>query len=252
MRPHSFLLAVRSRSAHRTTRIAKHPHRRPAFRANLESLEPRLVLNGVSPIDIGPPIAVENTYATDEDTVLAGNVITDDTGSGSDSADAPGIPLIVTAVNGETLEAGVPIVLDSGARLTMAPDGSFAYDPQTSATLSSLPAGGAGTDTFSYTVSHGFGDIISFGDSLSDVGRLLEIVGEELFDPVPGTRRVNRPERMATTSAGLRWSDDDLRRLVQLTRTQDFASGQKRTQRGQAVRCCQASNASIIFCLRAR
>lgn len=177
----SFLFSPGSRS---TRRSAGRFHRKPALRLAVEPLEQRLVLNGVSPLDLGPPVAVENFYGTNEDTVLDDvNVIVDDTGSGADAPAAPGIPLIVTAVNGQTLEGGVPIELDSGATLAMKPDGSFTYDPQTSVTLSSLPTGTTGTDTFSYTVSHGFTDIISFGDSLSDVGRLLQIVGEENFPP---------------------------------------------------------------------
>lgn len=165
-----------SRAIMNTRPIARH-------RSVVEQLEPRLALNGTSPFDFGPPIAVENNYGTNEDTVLEGNVIVDDTGSGADASGQPGIPLIVTEVDGQTLEAGVPIELDSGATLTMEPDGSFAYDPQTSDTLSALPTGDTGTDTFTYTVSHGFTDIISFGDSLSDVGRLLQIVGEENIPP---------------------------------------------------------------------
>jgi phospholipase/lecithinase/hemolysin/WD40 repeat protein len=176
----SFFFAPCSRSPRRAAGKFHHSRRKPALRPTVEALEPRLVLNGASPLDLGPPVALENGHATNEDTVLEDvNVIADDTGSGTDSPAAPGIPLIVTAVNGQTLEVGTTIELDSGATLTMDPDGSFSCDPQSSAALSSLPAGTTGTDSFTYTVSHGFTDIISFGDSLSDVGRLLQIVGEE-------------------------------------------------------------------------
>ncbi len=176
----SFFFAPCSRSPRRAAGKLHHSRRKPALRPTVEALEQRLVLNGTSPLDLGPPVALENGYATNEDTVLEDvNVVADDTGSGTDSPAAHGIPLIVTAVNGQTLEVGATIELDSGATLTMDPDGSFTYDPQSSAALSSLPAGTTGTDSFTYTVSHGFTDIISFGDSLSDVGRLLQIVGEE-------------------------------------------------------------------------
>ena len=89
-----------SRSPRRTAGEFHHVHRKLASRLVVESLEPRLVLNGSYPQDLGPPVAVENNYATEEDTVLNGNVnvIADDTGSGADAPAALGIPLIVTAV----------------------------------------------------------------------------------------------------------------------------------------------------------
>lgn len=145
--------------------------RKRSFRPRVERLEPRLVLNGL-------PVAIDNAFAVDEDHVLSDNVLSDD------AATNPGIPLVVTAVNGEVLVAGAPIVLDSGATLTLGAGGAFEYDPRTSAALSSLPSGGAATDTFTYTVSHGFGEIVSFGDSLSDIGNMYQLTGGT-FPPAP-------------------------------------------------------------------
>ena len=44
-----------------------------------------------------------------------------------------------------------------GAAVTVNPDGSFSYDPTTSATLQALAAGESATDTFTYTISDGQG-----------------------------------------------------------------------------------------------
>ena len=87
-----------------------------------------------------PPIGTEDTYATDEDSPVSGNVITDDTGSGLDS-DPDGDPITVTTVEGRPITDG-PITLVSGATVTMAPDGTFTYDP--SGAQNDLSAGATG------------------------------------------------------------------------------------------------------------
>jgi phospholipase/lecithinase/hemolysin len=131
------------------------------------------------------PIASDDGYVTDEDTVLAGNVISDDTGNGCDVNPTPAAPLIVTAVNGEPLAPDRAIQLPSGATLSVSPDGAFQYDPQTSSTLSCLPAGSSASDSFTYTVSLGFTDVITFGDSLSDTGNALAIGEFPPIKPIP-------------------------------------------------------------------
>jgi phospholipase/lecithinase/hemolysin len=153
----------------------------------MEVLEGRLVLsNGPFPFGTpDPPIATDDNYLTNEDTVLTGNVISDDTGGGSDAAATPDTPLLVTAVNGQPLAPDCAIVLPSGATLAVGPDGAFQYDPQTSSTLSSLPAGSSDIDSFTYTVSVGFSDVIMFGDSLSDTGNALAIGEFPPIKPIP-------------------------------------------------------------------
>ena len=100
-----------------------------------------------------PPLGTEDEYATDEDTPVAGNVITDDTGNGVDS-DPDGDPITVTTVEGRPITDGL-FTLVSGAIVTMAPDGSFTYD--SSSAQNDLGAGATGTDTFTYTISDGAG-----------------------------------------------------------------------------------------------
>ncbi|MDH3637596.1 MAG: Ig-like domain-containing protein, partial [Gammaproteobacteria bacterium] len=101
------------------------------------------------------PLAEADTVMTDEDTVLSGDVLVDN-GGGADS-DPDADPLTVSAVNGQAANVGSPITLASGAQLTVNADGTFVYDPTTSASLQSLPAGANTTDTFTYTVDDGNG-----------------------------------------------------------------------------------------------
>ncbi len=98
-----------------------------------------------------PPTATDDTYTTDEDTSVSGNVITDNTGNGADSDPDPSDTLTVTEVNG-VASVGTSIQLASDATLFVNSDGSFQYDPTTSAVLNALRSDQEATDTFSYTI----------------------------------------------------------------------------------------------------
>ncbi|MEX7471267.1 Ig-like domain-containing protein, partial [Mycobacterium adipatum] len=74
------------------------------------------------------PVTVGDTVSTNEDTVLTGNVLTNDTDSDGDT-------LTVTLVDGPT-----------NGSLTLNPDGSFTYTPDTDFN---------GTDSFTYTATDG-------------------------------------------------------------------------------------------------
>jgi len=124
---------------------------------------------------------VDNDYQINEDQMAVGNMVTDDTGGGVDSG---GTPLLVTAIDGGPYFPGQSMALSSGSSLSVQPTGEFTYDPSTSATLSAIPAGGSGQDAFQYTISTGFSDIITFGDSLSDVGNMYALTGD-LYPPWP-------------------------------------------------------------------
>ena len=107
-------------------RLSRKRRRRPrrSLRIGVERLECRLVLSSglslLSPPDL--PIATDDNYVTDEDTVLTGNFISDDTGNGADVNPTPGAPLIVTAVNGQPLTPDRAIQLPSGATLSVSPE----------------------------------------------------------------------------------------------------------------------------------
>ena len=100
-----------------------------------------------------PGEAVDDAVATNEKTILSGDVFADN-GNGPDAAG-----LSVTEVNGSAAAVGNPIVLASGAILTLRADGTFDYDPN--AKFDYIPAAGSGatnlsaTDFFTYTVTGG-------------------------------------------------------------------------------------------------
>src|SRR5262245_56060012 len=173
-----------TRSSH--TRIAGHNRRaRPAHGCSrsaraFESLEPRQLL-AVVPL---APVAVDDEYQTLEDQVSIGNIVSGTPTAGQDHPIAADLPLPIIAVNGQPAVGGSNMSLDSGATLQIASDGSFTFDPSTSATLSAIPAGGWASDGFAYTVAPQFSDVFVFGDSLSDQGRLSAATGG-LFPPEP-------------------------------------------------------------------
>ena len=100
-----------------------------------------------------PPIASDNAVTTPEDSVLTGNVITDNDGFGpdtdTDTSDIPG--LTVTGVSGSVGVVGVQFTLTSGALLTVNADGTYTYDPN--GVFGSLAAGATGIDNFAYVLS---------------------------------------------------------------------------------------------------
>ncbi|QSJ20283.1 FG-GAP repeat protein [Nostoc sp. UHCC 0702] len=89
-----------------------------------------------------PPIAVNDTAITDEDTAVNIAVLANDNS-----------PPTVTGVNFNPITVGIAITLDSGALLTLNTDGTFTYDPN--AQFDSLAVGQTATDSFTYTISDG-------------------------------------------------------------------------------------------------
>ena len=104
-------------------------------------------VNGVN----DAPIATDDSYVTGQTQTLT----VDPVGVlGNDSdADADDLPF-VSELNGSTALTGNSA---EGATVTILADGSFTYDPTTSATLAALVRGVSLSDTFTYTVedSHG-------------------------------------------------------------------------------------------------
>jgi VCBS repeat-containing protein len=94
------------------------------------------------------PVAVADSIATTEAAAASGNVLI---GPGADS-DPDGDALTVVAVNSGSI-AG-PIILASGARVTMSAAGDFVYDPN--GAFDALMTGQTATDSFTYSVSDGF------------------------------------------------------------------------------------------------
>jgi VCBS repeat-containing protein len=103
--------------------------------------------------DENPPVARDDAETTDQDTIVTDNVLADN-GNGVDS-DPDSDPLAVTEINGAVFTPGTPIVLASGAEVTMQPNGTYVYNPN--GQFDYLPAGQSTTDTFTYTISDGTG-----------------------------------------------------------------------------------------------
>ena len=91
--------------------------------------------------------AVNDTFTVDEDLVLTGNLLAND--SDVDTSDT----LTVTQIDGQSFNG--TITLASGALLTINADGTFSYDQNDA--FSNLDDGDTATETFSYTLSDGNG-----------------------------------------------------------------------------------------------
>jgi VCBS repeat-containing protein len=104
-------------------------------------------------IDNPVPVAQNDSFSTDEDTPVSGNVFSDN-GNGADS-DPDGDMIEVSEINGSTINVGNEISLTSGALLTLNDDGTFTYDPN--GQFESLAVGEMATDSFTYQISDGNG-----------------------------------------------------------------------------------------------
>ncbi|MGH1491853.1 MAG: Ig-like domain-containing protein, partial [Acidimicrobiales bacterium] len=104
-----------------------------------------ITVTGVA--EAAPPVAVDDTGATDEDTAIA--VIASPTqGLLANDTDPNGDPLTVSASDATSAE---------GATVTVSPDGGYTYNPIGAAALQGLALDQTVQDTFEYTVSDGNG-----------------------------------------------------------------------------------------------
>jgi|GEM_PF-903662 len=90
------------------------------------------------------PNAVADVNATDEQTVVSGNVLDND--SDIDRLDS----ISVSSVNGDEANVGMTTMLTSGALLSMNADGSYDYDPN--GAFDTLNDGQIAQDSFSYEI----------------------------------------------------------------------------------------------------
>ena len=116
------------------------------------------------------PVAVDNSYVTDEINVIQRNVINDDTGEGVDSDPDEQDVLTANELNGDSAAIGQAVVLASGATVTLESDGVLTYDPTTSTTISALSEGETFDDTFNYTITDGKGGTDSATVSVTTFG----------------------------------------------------------------------------------
>ena len=125
---------------------------------------PSFITFNITPVD-DPGVARSDAFATDENLAVTGNLLADN-GSGADS-DVDGPALSILQVNGSAVDFGSPIVLASGALLTVNADGVFTWDPN--GAFNSLAAAGSGAsntqaaDSFSYTLTNGNTAMVTIG-----------------------------------------------------------------------------------------
>ena len=119
--------------------------RRPtaSVSSSLQALEDRVLL--------AAPVAKNDAVATDEETILMGDLFADN-GSGADS-DPESDMISVRTVNGNQSAVGNEITLMSGAKLTVNANGTFTYDPFSA--FDELTLGETATDSFTYQIWDG-------------------------------------------------------------------------------------------------
>jgi VCBS repeat-containing protein len=105
-----------------------------------------------------PPVARNNDYAANEDTLLSGDVIKD-APADSDPDNGDTAILRVVSVNGVAGNVGQSITTANGAILRVTDMGLLSYDPRNAAALQALRVGQAGVDTFTYTISDSRGGL---------------------------------------------------------------------------------------------
>ncbi|WP_283193222.1 Ig-like domain-containing protein [Rhizobium sp. AN80A] len=101
-----------------------------------------------------PPVAVDDTAATTENTAISGNVIVG--GPGADS-DPDGDTLTVVGVGAAAGNVGTVVPGQGGGSFVISADGSYTFDPGTD--FDGLAAGATATTSVSYTISDGNGGV---------------------------------------------------------------------------------------------
>lgn len=117
------------------------------------------------------PTAIADTNATDEQTAISGNVLSND--SDVDQLDT----ISVSSVNGSEANIGTTTTLSSGALLTMYADGNYDYDPN--GAFDSLNDGEMAQDSFTYQIVDNHGAVSSATVNI-DVSGIGATVGNPL------------------------------------------------------------------------
>ncbi|WP_339730808.1 Ig-like domain-containing protein, partial [uncultured Gimesia sp.] len=112
-----------------------------------------ITINGVN----DAPVAQDDTFLTDEDTVLMNGDVFADNGSGVDSDPDNGATFTVTGINeGVSVgTVGIPFSLASGATVTLTSGGVFEFNPN--GQYDYLAVGESATESFTYTIDDGEG-----------------------------------------------------------------------------------------------
>jgi Ca2+-binding RTX toxin-like protein len=139
--------------------------------------------------DDGAPIARNDAFTGDEDSLLIGNVLSDN-GQGVDSGDGTLQITALLAPDGTQLGLGQTHEFDFG-KVTLAAEGSFTYDPRGSA-FDDLAAGQTEQVQFGYVLSDGVNSDIGYVDitvtGVDERPDFNEITGTNRNDFLRGTR----------------------------------------------------------------
>ena len=138
------------------------------------------------------PTARDDDFATDNVTVINGDVFADN-GHGVDF-DPDDDDLTVTDVNGSALDVGSVVSLASGALVTLNSDGTFSYDPNGLLTVPSV-------DSLSYTASDGNG-----GSSLATI--MIAVSGDALPPLATIDETVPDPRNAVLGDVTIRFNED--------------------------------------------
>lgn len=95
------------------------------------------------------PVANGESATTNEDAILAGNVLANDT----DPDQGDDLSLVTASVEGSGGNVGVPVLTALGATITINADGSFSYDPNGALGLQAMRPGQSMVDTVTYEVA---------------------------------------------------------------------------------------------------
>jgi|GEM_PF-5471865 len=145
------------------------------------------------------PIALNDKTSTDEDTAITGNVI--DGSLGGKDTDVDVSDTLVIASPGALLSS-------KGASVVLNVDGTFSYDPTTSATLHALNTGDSTVDSFTYTVSDGHGGTSTASVDVSVAG-ISNAAGQQVVLPsaAPGTQLHYFIKFVGGSSVADKWLD---------------------------------------------
>ena len=108
-----------------------------------------ITINGVN----DDPVAQDDAFLTDEDTILTGENVFSDNGDGVDADGDTSDTFTVTGINqgGSVGSVGGAFMLSSGAAVTIQSNGALEYDPNDA--FEYLAVGESATETFTYTIT---------------------------------------------------------------------------------------------------
>ncbi|MBD2255253.1 Ig-like domain-containing protein [Nostoc parmelioides] len=129
------------------------------------------------------PVALGDSINTDTATILAIDVLANDSDPNAD-------PLTITKIQNQDITTGNQITLSSGAVITLNPNGTLTYNPN--GQFDFLAVGQKATDTFTYSITDGKGGTDTATVSIELTKAINEISGTSGRDELTGTSNSDR------------------------------------------------------------